>query len=90
MRGNPYTAGKSHSGFTECYVMKITRGNVKPRGKAQSLKHFKHPTPHWVSAVDETISPSQKFITPDTREGKFVSLGAGQVKPCPGEDCTVG
>jgi hypothetical protein len=66
MKGNPDTAGKSHSGFTESYVIKITHKNVNPRGTAQSLKHITHPTPHWVSTVADTISPSEKFISPDT------------------------
>jgi hypothetical protein len=66
MRGNSDTAGKSHSGYTESYVLKITPGNMKPRGKAQSLKYFTQPAPHWFSAVAETISPLQKFIAPDT------------------------
>jgi hypothetical protein len=59
MSGNPDTAGKSHSGFTESYVMKITRRNVEPRGKAQCLKHFTHPAPLLLfSLIPYTTSPA--------------------------------
>jgi hypothetical protein len=75
MRDTSDTAGKSDSGFSQSYVIKITCRNMKPRGKAQSLKYFTQPAPHWFSAVAETIAHHKNSFPQINETGKLLVLG---------------